>query len=185
MTRGETWTTLKPQGLGENKVYSWALNRAYFISDTGRICRGWPIGHFRHHLLAQTPNDGGYLRVRLRRIADNKLVWRRVHLLVLEAFRGPPPSLKHEGAHLDGDKTNNQLPNLAWKLRVENEADKRAHGTAPRGGRVPFLAKKRVGLIRHLHNFGMSFTKIAEVEGLHRYSVARICRGLRRAGVPQ
>ena len=37
--------------------------------------------------------------------------------------------------HLDGDRTNPRLENLAWGTKVENEADKELHGTVPRGDR--------------------------------------------------
>ncbi|MGE0363033.1 MAG: HNH endonuclease [Vicinamibacterales bacterium] len=36
-----------------------------------------------------------------------------VHVAVLEAFVGPRPP-KAEARHLDGDKSNNRLSNLAW-----------------------------------------------------------------------
>lgn len=34
--------------------------------------------------------------------------------------------------HLDGDKTNNHISNLAWGTRSQNERDKIAHGTSNR-----------------------------------------------------
>lgn len=58
-----------------------------------------------------------------------------VHLLVLAAFVGPRPE-DQEGRHLDGDRSNNRLPNLAWGTKLENEADKDRHGRRPRGASV-------------------------------------------------
>jgi hypothetical protein len=57
-----------------------------------------------------------------------------VHRAVALAFLGEPPSLKHEAAHLDGNPSNNCADNIRWKTRVENEADKYAHGTWRRMG---------------------------------------------------
>lgn len=55
-----------------------------------------------------------------------------VHRLVLEAFVGPRPA-GGECRHLDGNKHNNVLANLCWGTRLENEADRKAHGTIARG----------------------------------------------------
>lgn len=60
----------------------------------------------------------------------------RVHVVVAEAFHGPRP----RGAvcrHLNGDKLDNRAENLAWGSHADNEADKRAHGRDPSGGRNP------------------------------------------------
>ncbi len=56
----------------------------------------------------------------------------RIHRAVLMAFVGPCPN-GCEARHLDGHRHHNWLTNLAWGTRVENAADKRAHGTQPRG----------------------------------------------------
>lgn len=52
-----------------------------------------------------------YLGRNLRRLA---------HWLVLESFVGPAPE-GHECNHDDGVKTNNQLGNLAWVTKKENQ----------------------------------------------------------------
>lgn len=52
-----------------------------------------------------------------------------VHVLVAHAFLGPPPTPQHEVAHLNGDRGNPALYNLAWKTRTENAADRAMHGT--------------------------------------------------------
>lgn len=53
---------------------------------------------------------------------------RRVHNLMLEAFVGQPQP-GQEVRHLDGDRTNNRIENLAYGTHAENMADQRAHGT--------------------------------------------------------
>lgn len=57
-----------------------------------------------------------------------------IHTLVLETFTSPCPS-GMECRHLDGDKTNNHVSNLAWGTRAENSHDKISHGTSNHGQR--------------------------------------------------
>ena len=46
------------------------------------------------------------------------------HRLVVLAFDGLPPTAGHTDVrHLDGNKVNNQLPNLRWGTRSENMSD--------------------------------------------------------------
>lgn len=53
-----------------------------------------------------------------------------VHRLVLLAFFGPCPE-GMEGCHTDGDHTNNDVRNLRWDTRRENNLDAVRHGTHP------------------------------------------------------
>lgn len=162
----------------------------YWISSGGDVARAfWDVPivgactlRFKH--LKPTLNHGGYPVVALVD-AQGKRVQKRVHLLVLEAFVGTKPSSRHVGAHApDRDRKNCALANLRWALPEENEADKRAHGTEPKGGRVVKLKPFRVERIRSaFFDHGESFSAIARREGLHRSSVARICKGERRADV--
>ena len=145
----------------------------YWVSDQGRV-RHWS------RLLIARPNERGYLRVTLL-TPEGKRVARRVHLLVLEAFVGPRPSSKHVGAHApDRNPRNNQLNNLRWALPTENERDKKEHGTHRGGGRHWRPSRVRIATIHALAAAGESFSKIAKTHGLHRSSVSRIVRGLRR-----
>lgn len=59
---------------------------------------------------------------------------RAVHILVLEAFRGACPK-GYKGAHLNGNRTDNRITNVAWvtedeyrKLRKKFKMDRRVHG---------------------------------------------------------
>lgn len=54
-----------------------------------------------------------------------------VHALVLTAFVGPARG--RVCRHLDGDRKNNALSNLAWGSPVENRHDADRHGTSVRG----------------------------------------------------
>lgn len=68
----------------------------------------------------------GYLIVKV--FLDGKDYYPPLHVLVLEAFRGPCPKGK-EGSHLDGNRMNCRLDNLEWMTKKQNHALKRVHGT--------------------------------------------------------
>jgi hypothetical protein len=142
------------------------LDPRYEVSSEGRVRRDGRV-------LKPSLSDSGYARVRTPRVL-------LVHKAVLEAFVGPAPSRRHHAAHDDGDKSNNRLGNLAWKLKEENEADKRRHGTAP----SRFSGHHRTDHVERVLALAgtMSFTRIAREVGLHRSSVSRIVRGIRRRG---
>ncbi len=92
----------------------------------------------------------GYLSVHLHNRGHTKI--RTVHSLVLEAFIGPRPVGAYECRHLNGDKTDNRLENLAWGTCSENNHDKVQHGTSNRGERqgLSRLTEELVREIRHL-----------------------------------
>ena len=145
----------------------------YRVTVEGRVYRaldGKTISH-------QSRN--GYLRVRLLGPCDRQH-WVPIHRIVLEAFVGPRPTPRHHGAHLSGDRSDNSLGNLVWKLPKDNEADKKMHGTAPKGGKRVATSKRLVSRIHARVQAGESLTKIAARYNLHRSSVSRIVRGLRR-----
>jgi hypothetical protein len=58
-----------------------------------------------------------------------------VNILVCMAFHGTRPSPRHEAAHCNGKRSDNSSGNLRWATRIENEHDKRQHGTSPLGER--------------------------------------------------
>jgi hypothetical protein len=58
-----------------------------------------------------------------------------VNILVCMAFHGPRPSAHHEAVHYNGKNEDNSSCNLRWATKLENERDKRLHGTAPQGER--------------------------------------------------
>lgn len=68
----------------------------------------------------------GYLTVNLRVGVEYQLY--RCHQLVLAAFVGPRPS-GQEVRHLNGNRTDNRLENLAYGTRADNMADAKRHGT--------------------------------------------------------
>lgn len=76
--------------------------------------------------LSSSLNNKGYEGVSLQKLGVAKRF--TIHRLVLTAFVGEP--LKgQECRHLDGNRLNNQLSNLAWGSRSENAQDRLRHGT--------------------------------------------------------
>lgn len=117
----------------------------YEVSDQGRartLGRIDTRGHRRAaRLLTPTPDGEGYLKVGLTPLgtagAPQPCIFRRVHVLVLEAFVGPCPD-EMEGCHGDDDPANNRLVNLRWDTRSANAADRirlATSKTADRHGR--------------------------------------------------
>lgn len=65
-------------------------------------------------------------------VANNRTIF--VHRLVLEVFVGPCPE-GMECRHLDGDRENNCIDNLAWGTRTENVHDMMRHDRHNKGSR--------------------------------------------------
>ncbi len=78
-------------------------------------------------VLKQTPNVGGYLCVCFTRGRSERHQI-PVHHLILKTFIGEKPDWAQCSRHLDGNKTNNDLSNLAWGTSKQNSADTVAHG---------------------------------------------------------
>lgn len=98
----------------------------YQVSDQGEVM-SLPRPRAQLRVLRAAPVGNGYLAVNLHRNGSRKQ--RKVHQLVLEAFRGPRPS-GLVARHLNGNKLDNRLENLEWGTWSENNgADKHLHGT--------------------------------------------------------
>lgn len=101
----------------------------YAVSNLGRVkcVKAHHRTHLNRIMRVYTKRDG-YKCVRLTRpVADSKNLY--VHRLVVLAFYGPPPAPEYQCAHLDGDRANPKLDNLAWTTRRENKSHEILHGT--------------------------------------------------------
>lgn len=103
-----------------------------------------------------------------------------VHSVVLEAFVGPRPS-RAESRHLDGNRKNNVLSNLAWGTPSENTEDKRRHGTMLFGedNGATKLTSAQVQEIVRRYNAGESQRALASVFGVKQPQISRIVTGKR------
>jgi hypothetical protein len=107
------------------------------IGDDGSI---WRRSRDVWKLVQPCLRGKGYLAIRLG--GKN----RRVHRLVLEHFVGPcPPGM--ETRHLNDNRIDNRLSNLAWGTREQNAIDRREHGVILRGERHP-MSKLHVNSVR-------------------------------------
>ncbi len=101
----------------------------YQISADGQVFsvpRIRPNGH-RYGGIILKPSGKKYLQVSLAVLGVTPQI-RGIHELVDAAFLGPRP----EGSqirHLDGDRRNNTVANLAYGTNGENQADAVRHGT--------------------------------------------------------
>lgn len=135
-----------------NEIWKPIRDWPYEVSSLGRVRRtAAPQGRTRAgKIIKPRPltKRAGYMLVTLTH--EGRRWHARVCRLVCEAFHGPPPTPRHEAAHLDGVNTNDTPGNLAWKTKAENEADKVGHGTRARGERMgnAVLSDDRVRAIR-------------------------------------
>lgn len=104
----------------------WPHDPRYLAGDDGTVVG--PSGR----VLSPFLGHQGYPRINTYR--GGKWSQHFVHVIVCETFHGPRPD-GMEVAHLNGQRTDVRANNLQWKSRVENEADKLAHGTGLQGER--------------------------------------------------
>ncbi len=114
-------------------------------------------------LLKMNPNKSGYPQVTLKPEKGTRDT-RRVHSLVLLAFRGEPAT-DQQCRHLDGTRDNNRLDNLVWGTAQENTNDKFRHGTILFGEDVntTILTTKQVKQIRKLFSKRGNTITLAQV----------------------
>lgn len=136
----------------------------YEVSSYGRVRRSSksrmaPTGH----VLKPRVTPDGYLRYGL---SKHRRYWHvKAHRLVAITFLGPPPCLRSQVAHFDGDKMNNHLSNLRWATPRENEADKKRHGRvggAPRGERHP-QAKLTANTVKEMRRLAAAGTTVKSI----------------------
>lgn len=112
----------------------------YEVTRDGRVFslssnwRGYGRREMQH-----TPNVNGYPSVRI--YIDGKRKRIAVHVLVAREYLGPKPSPDHEVRHLDGNKCNPNVGNLAWGTAKENADDRERHGRTSRGEKHSFAIR--------------------------------------------
>lgn len=161
----------------------------YQVSDIGRVrsrlARGYSLPRDEWRLLKCGKSRYGYPRVCLLG-PDGRHRFRQVHNLVLEAFVGPRPTPKQDGRHLDDDKGNNSLANLAWGTRADNLADSKRNGRECNGERSPGakITAADVFAIRRRRTAGERCGDLAREFGLDSSTVSQICAGKRWRHLP-
>lgn len=151
-------------------VYS----RKVYGSRTGRTGAWWAM---KPKTRKRVGWQGGYLYVDLFRRRGTPERW-LIHHLVLEAFVATRPEGMF-GRHLDDDRLNNVLGNLAWGTRQDNLDDACRNGKISQGQRH-YNAKRTdedVREIRRLAAEGVKHRVIAAKYGVSPHYIAKIaCR---------
>jgi len=150
----------------------------YEISNWGNI-RSWKNGVYgirsRPKRLKPAKDLHGYFRAAISK--NNKSHTKKLHRLVLGAFVGPCPD-GMEACHNDGNPGNNNVENLRWDTRKNNQADRKKHGTinSAKGERQGSakLKDSDVIKIREMAKRGLYQVIIAERFNICIASVARI-----------
>ncbi|ATW58009.1 putative homing endonuclease [Pseudomonas phage nickie] len=156
---------------------------SYEVSNMGRVrshkrldSRGQPK-LLSLSMTVEKPTKPRYWKVGLKPDVGQRRTM-EVHRLVLITFVGPPPTIKHQGAHNDGNGLNNWLPNLKWATQAENEADKILHGTVAQGAshgkavlteaqvrRIKKVKKWKHGMVRAFAiEFGVQDSAISKIK---------------------
>jgi hypothetical protein len=149
----------------------------YRVSNFGRVASSNWRGR-KWMIKKDSPDRNGYPSVNL--VGERKeRYYLKTAYLVLLAFVGPRPSGRHEIRHLDDDRMNNVLTNLAWGTRAENVADREKNGRVRQGSRhgQAKLSESQVAEILILHESGLSSVDISARFGVTARNIRWICQG--------
>jgi len=150
----------------------------YQVSSLGvvrSLPRSTATGVLGGRILKPHAERNGYLRIALSRGGETTRY--SVHRLVLLAFAGYPAE-GLEARHLDGNRKNNHLSNLAWGSRSENAHDRVRHGTNSNntGERHPNsrLTDGQSIAIRRQRARGASLAELSAAFGVSKPTISRI-----------
>lgn len=159
-----------------------ALLASFDVTETWRAVAGWPYevsswGAVRRAGKAAPliPGDSkGYLHVSLSKGGVAQTA--RVHVLVANAFLGPPPFEGAEAAHNDGNSLNNRIGNLRWATGVDNQADRERHRTKLQGSAVfgAKLTESNIPEIRRRADARERYDDIAADFGVTKFTISLI-----------
>lgn len=146
----------------------------YQVSNNGRV-RSLARNSTKGKILCQAVKRG-YSHVCLSK--DNKKKHFAVHRLVALAFI-PNPSKKPEVNHIDGNRSNNNIANLEWVTRAENELHAyRTLGKAPNrpweGKPRPCARKFTEEQVRAIRNDNRPCTDIGREYGVSKTAIRDI-----------
>ena len=137
----------------------------YQVSDQGRVCNR-DTSKAARILKASKPPSGNYLLVSIGQRTYG------VHVLVAETFLGPRPAGMHV-RHLDDNKLNNRVSNLAYGTAMQNAEDRKRNGLYAHGSGV-VTAKLTEDLVRAIRASTGSHPAVARQFGVGRETVRLI-----------
>ena len=148
-----------------------SLNRTILVTRKGRKIRR----RFPGQMISIHTDKRGYQRLCLQKAGEVRPV--QVSWIVMEAFVGPRPP-GQVVRHLDDNKSNNRLSNLAYGTVADNAEDARRNGTLNIGEKH---ARSKINSVmaRIIYRIGLRMTakEIAGVFGIHHGTVYNIRRG--------
>lgn len=105
---------------------------------------------------------------------------RLIHRLVAETFLDNPEQ-KPMVCHKDGNPENNKVENLYWGTALENQWDRKKHGTTVEGTKngQTKLNEKQVRVIKHALNLGVSDRILSRMASVSPATIWFIRRGIR------
>lgn len=137
----------------------------YQVSNLGRVKGIDRISangsHLKEKILSQKHTTKGYLRVIFCK--NNKVKYFLVHRLVAEEFILNPNNLPQVN-HIDENKTNNQVDNLAWVTSKEN---------ANYGTRIKRIADKHKKVIYSMSPDGQVMEFSSQTEAAKILNISR------------
>jgi hypothetical protein len=152
----------------------------YEVSNLGNVRRLDAItsnGHFwKGRVLKLRHASNGYITIGL--YENGKGHERRVHRLVATAFIPNPKNLPVVN-HKDGNKKNNNVDNLEWTTKIENERHSVKIGTTPVGSQTHSakLNEENILEIFSMRESGMKQAQIARHFNVNPSRISRILSG--------
>lgn len=139
----------------------------YMVSHLGHVCNCETKKILKSHC-----NARGYLKIQL------KGKCRYIHILVLEAYKGPRPK-GAQGCHGPDGPLNNNINNLRWDTPENNYKDKRKPVAKGEQVYTAKLTTRNVKEIRRLSKIGVSTRQIAKIFDVTHSTVGNILKGKR------
>jgi hypothetical protein len=137
----------------------------YSVSTDGKI-----FSYKRCIYLKPDKAPNGYLIVTL----DKHRV--SIHRLVAQHFIPNPENLPLV-RHLNNDKENNTIGNLAWGSHADNEDDKRVHGTYYTRITNSLLSEEDIQDIKYFKKLGARTNDLAKSYSIGRHAISNIVKG--------
>lgn len=155
------------------RVRSCECFSTYFDNRVGLVTR-----QRKARIKSPSRSSNGYWGVNLYKLGVSRRF--NLHRLVCTAFIGACPE-GQEVRHLDGDRTNNRLTNLQFGTKLQNAADREAHGRTYRGPAHGMfkVTDEMVSAVLADRASGLYYYQIAERHGISKAHVCNICKGRR------
>lgn len=145
------------------------MGGAYEVSDCGRV-RSKLTGKLRKPFVRK---DSGYAAIHLTNGRLKRCFM--IHSLVLMAHVGPRPE-RCVCRHLNGNRGDNRISNLAWGTHIQNSADARSHGKTIAGVKNP-KAKLTIADVSEIRKSRLPYTVLARSLGVVPRTISNVKRG--------